>query len=120
MTRQRTFFAVALLVALVLAGGVSIFASSAPDGLEKVAEDKGFIGTAQDHELADSPLADYGVKGVENSRLSGGLAGVIGVTLTLAVSGGLFLVLRRRTSVRAETSASGRPAAAGSPGTEDD
>jgi hypothetical protein len=120
MTRQRTLFAVALLVALVLAGVVSGFASSAPDGLEKVAEDKGFIGTAQDHDLADSPLAGYGVKGVEDSRLSGGLAGVIGVTVTLAISGGLFLVLRRRTSQEAGRTSSAGAGAAGSPGTEDD
>jgi hypothetical protein len=98
MTRQRTFFAVALLVALVLAGVVSGFASSSPDGLEKAAEDTGFAGTAQEHDLAGSPLADYGVKGIEDARLSGGLAGVIGVGVTLAVGGGLFLVLRRRSS----------------------
>jgi hypothetical protein len=96
MTRQRAFFAGALLLALVLAGVVSGFASSSPDGLEKVAEDKGFIATAQDHDLADSPLADYGVKGVENPRLSGGLAGIVGVVATLGIGGGLFLVLRRR------------------------
>lgn len=96
MTRQRTFYAAALLIALVLAGVVSGFASSSPDGLEKVAEDKGFIDTAQDHDLAGSPVADYGVKGVENARLSGGLAGLIGVGLTLAVGSGIFLVLRRR------------------------
>ncbi len=98
MTRQRTFFAVGLIVALLLAGVVSGFASSSPDGLEKAAEDTGFAGTAQEHDLAGSPLADYGVKGIEDARLSGGLAGVIGVGVTLAVGGGLFLVLRRRSS----------------------
>lgn len=103
MTRQRTFFAAALLLALVLAGVVSSFASSSPDGLEKVAEDKGFIDTAQDHDLAGSPLADYGVAGVDNDRLSGGLAGIIGVGATLAVGGGVFLVLRRRATATEAT-----------------
>jgi len=98
MTRRRTVFAAVLLVALVLAGVVSGFASSSPDGLEKAAEDTGFSSTAQEHDLAGSPLADYGVKGVGNERLSGGLAGVIGVVVTLAVGGGLFLLLRRRSS----------------------
>jgi hypothetical protein len=109
MTRQRTFFAVALLVALVLAGVVSGFASSSPDGLEKAAEDTGFIGTAQEHDLAGSPVADYGVKGVENERLSGGLAGVLGVGVTLALGGGLFLVLRRRSTPSAPVSTGAGP-----------
>ncbi len=83
------------LVALVLAGFVSYYASSSPDGLEKVAEDKGFIATAEDHDLADSPVADYAVRGVGNERLSGGLAGVLGVVVTFAVGGVLFLAVRR-------------------------
>lgn len=96
MTRQRAFFATVLLLALTLAGVVSFYASSSPDGLEKVAEDRGFIDTARDHDLSASPLADYGVKGVEDTRLSGGLAGIIGVGATLALGSGVFLVLRRR------------------------
>jgi len=84
-----------LAVSLVLAGGVSYYASSHPDGLEKVAEDIGFLDSAKDSAVADSPLADYGVAGVENERISGGLAGVIGVASTAAVSFGLFYALRR-------------------------
>jgi cobalt/nickel transport system permease protein len=98
MTRHRTFFAAVLLLALALAGVVSFYASSSPDGLEKVAEDKGFIGTARHHDLAGSPLAGYGVEGVDNARLSGGLSGIIGVGATLALGSGLFLVLRRRST----------------------
>lgn len=96
MMRQRTFYAAALLLTLVLAGIVSGFASSSPDGLEKVAEDKGFGGTARTHDLAGSPLAGYGVQGVDNARLSGGLAGLLGVGVTLAVGSGVFLLVRRR------------------------
>jgi hypothetical protein len=98
MTRQRSFLAAGLLLALVLAGVVSGFASSSPDGLEKVAEDRGFIGTASEHDLAGSPVADYSVTGIDNARLSGGLAGVVGVGVTLALGSGLFLVLRPRAS----------------------
>jgi cobalt/nickel transport protein len=95
---NKKFYTFALIVCLGLAGGVSFYASSHPDGLEKVAEDVGFIETAEDNANADSPLADYGVAGVENERISVGLAGVIGVLGTAAVSGGLFLVLRRKSS----------------------
>ncbi len=85
-----------LVTALVLAGFVSFYASASPDGLEKVAADKGIDSKVEDHAAADSPLADYGVKGIEAPRLSGGLAGVIGVGATLAVGTGAFWVVRRR------------------------
>lgn len=82
--------------ALVLAGFVSFYASASPDGLEKVAADKGIDSKVQPHAAADSPLADYGVKDVTDARLSGGLAGVIGVGATLAVGSGAFWIVRRR------------------------
>ncbi|GAA2125994.1 PDGLE domain-containing protein [Nocardioides bigeumensis] len=92
----RRFVAVGLLVALLVAGVASFYASSHPDGLEHVAEQTGFLDSADDSPAADSPLADYQTRGVGDDRISGGLAGVIGCLLTLGVSGGLFLVLRRR------------------------
>lgn len=85
-----------LLVALLLAFLVSGFASSAPDGLERVAEDKGFLETARGHAFVDSPLADYSLRGVDNPRLSTGLAGVIGVLVTFAVGAALAALVRRR------------------------
>ncbi|MFG2003523.1 PDGLE domain-containing protein [Spirillospora sp. NPDC048911] len=94
----KRFFFVFLLVAVIVAGFVSFYASASPDGLTKVAEDKGFAAKEKDHRLKDSPFGDYGIKGVSNERLSGGLAGVAGVGLTLAVGGGLFWVVRRRSS----------------------
>lgn len=100
MTKPRALFAIGVLVALLLAGVVSGFASSSPDGLEKVAADTGFIDTEQTHGMADSPLAGYGVKGVGNERLSGGLAGVVGVLATLAVGSAVFWVMRRRSPGR--------------------
>ena len=84
-----------LVVSLVLAGGVSYYASSHPDGLEKVAGDIGFLDSAKESAVEEGPLAGYGVAGVENERISGGLAGVIGVASTAAVSFGLFYALRR-------------------------
>jgi len=84
-----------LAISLVLAGGVSYYASSQPDGLEKVAGDIGFLDSAKESAVEEGPLAGYGVAGVENERISGGLAGVIGVASTAAVSFGLFYALRR-------------------------
>ncbi|WP_413807582.1 energy-coupling factor ABC transporter permease [Streptomyces sp. OE57] len=85
-----------LAAALLCAGVVSFYASASPDGLEKVAHDKGIDQKKEDHAAKDSPLADYGVKDITDARLSGGLAGVIGVGATLAVGSGVFIVIRRR------------------------
>ncbi|KPC84101.1 energy-coupling factor ABC transporter permease [Streptomyces sp. NRRL S-4] len=92
----RKVWAAGLAAALVLAGFVSFYASANPDGLEKVAADKGIDEKVQEHGAAGSPLADYGVKDVENARISGGLAGVIGVGATVAVGSGVFWAVRRR------------------------
>lgn len=91
----RTVWATGLIAALVL-GFVSFYASANPDGLEKVAADKGIDEKVQEHGAADSPLADYGVKDVGNARVSGGLAGVIGVGVTVAVGSGVFWAVRKR------------------------
>ena len=92
----RTFFALALVVCLLVAGVASFYASSHPDGLEFVAEKTGFSQAAEDSATADGPLADYQTSGVDNARLSGGLAGVLGVVVMLVASTGLFWALRRR------------------------
>ena len=98
MTRNRIFLAAGLLTALLLAGVVSLYASAAPDGLEKVAADNGLAAQARDHALSGSPFADYRTRGVEDGRLAGGLAGVAGVVITLGAGGTLFYLLRRRFS----------------------
>jgi cobalt/nickel transport protein len=97
-SNMRLFLIAGLLVAVGLALVVSPFASSSPDGLEKVATDKGFLETAKDHAFADSPLADYAVKGVDNERLSTGLSGLIGVLLTFGVGLALFALVTGRRS----------------------
>lgn len=95
-TKNRRFFLIGLLVALLIAGVGSYYASSHPDGLEYVAEQTGFMDSADDSAVAGSPLADYQVDGVDDERLSGGLAGVVGVLLVLALAGGLAFFVRRR------------------------
>lgn len=84
---------IGMLASVVLAGVVSFYASPDPDGLEAVAQSQGFDETAQDSASADSALADYGVEGVSDERLSVGLAGVVGVGVTALVGFGLFLLL---------------------------
>jgi cobalt/nickel transport protein len=93
---NKKFYLGGLLVSLVLAGVVSFYASSHPDGLEKVASELGFIDNAKDPATSGSALADYGVAGVDNERASVGIAGVIGVAATGVVATGIFIYLGRR------------------------
>lgn len=92
----RALLLTGLLVSMFLAGIGSYYASAHPDGLEYVAQRTGISDSARQHASSDSPFADYSTRGVDNARLSGGLAGVVGTTLVLVLAGGLFMVLRRR------------------------
>lgn len=105
--RTTTFVAIGLALAVALAFFVAPEASSQPDGLEKVAGDEGFLAGAEDHDLADSPTADYGVSGIDDARLGTGLAGVVGIAVTFAVAGGLLLLVRR--ARRDDPDTGGRP-----------
>jgi cobalt/nickel transport protein len=92
----RRLVVVGVLVSLFLAGVVSFYASSHPDGLQFVAGEKGFLHSAGAHPSDDSPFAGYSTRGVHDARLSGGIAGVVGATLVFVLAGGLFLAVRRR------------------------
>ena len=89
---------VGLAVCAVLAGVVSAWASGHPVGLEYVAQRLGFLDSAGSHGSAGSPFADYGTAGVDDARLSGGLAGLVGVVVVAAIAFGLMQVLRRRST----------------------
>lgn len=86
MKKGTAFFLIALAVTLVVAIVVSQFASGNPDGLEYVAEQEGFIDSAEDHSLDGHALADYGGE----DRINLALAGLIGVVVTLGVGYGIF------------------------------
>lgn len=92
----RSVWVVGLAATLVCAGVVSYYASGELDGLERVSTDHGIMEQEKEHDLADSPLADYQIRDLENERVSGALAGFIGVGATLAVGTGLVVLARRR------------------------
>ena len=81
-TSTKWVFLGIAVVALILAGLVSRYASSHPDGLTKVSEDKGFAHTEKPR---DALLGDYG-----------SVTGMIGVLVVLGVAGGVAYVVRRR------------------------
>ena len=72
---------------------IAPFASSSPDGLERVAEDQGFMDTAR--EAPYTVIADYVFPGIESEALATILAGVIGVTIIfLLLAGGTYMAHR--------------------------
>ncbi|MER5929615.1 energy-coupling factor ABC transporter permease [Streptomyces sp. NPDC002054] len=91
---HRKLWGAGLATALLLAGFASFYASASPDGLEKVAADKGIDAKAEEYEhaTAGSPLAEYG----ETKDIPVGVAGVIGVGTTVVVGTGIFWVARSR------------------------
>lgn len=94
MISTRRLLWAGLVVALVVAGVVSYYASASPDGLNRVAGELGFASAEQASGAGSGPLAGYEVAGIGHSRLSSGLAGVLGCLVVLALSSLLFRVRR--------------------------
>ena len=91
---KSKWWLISLLVCLAVAS-LSPLASSSPDGLERVAENKGFIDLAQ-----ESPfqiIADYIFPGIENETLATILAGLIGTLILFGVVYSLAWLLASRT-----------------------
>ena len=90
--RTRTFLLVGLLVALLLAGVGQLLRQSATPTASSTSPSRPASSTPPTTtRAADGPMADYAVEGVDNPRLAGGLAGVIGILVTLVLAGGLAL-----------------------------
>jgi cobalt/nickel transport protein len=99
--------AVALFITLF-----SPFASSHPDGLEKVADDKGFLEEGKDPSYEIIP--DYTFPGVENEQAATILSGIVGVLIVAALGLGFGYLMRR--SRRSSDAPAPSAPASGSPG----
>ncbi len=88
MNQTLHFILLGLALALVLGVLLSPFASSHPDGLEKVAENQGFIHAAEETPPAweHSPIPDYEAPLVRHDAFATGVAGLVGVLMTFAVA----------------------------------
>lgn len=83
-----------LLAALILAFFISPFASSSPDGLEKVAEDKGFLEKGEVAPAINSPIPDYAWPGVNKESLATGLAGIFGTLIVFGAAYGIGTIVK--------------------------
>lgn len=93
MKNRTSLIFAGVLIAVLVAVSSAWLASGDPDGLERVAEDNGFIETAE--EPGYEILADYSIPGIDG-RISTALAGVVGVVIMLGIGLGAGYLLRRR------------------------
>ena len=84
-----------LVIALICAGLISLFASSFPDGLEKVAEDLGFLEKGEGEPILKSPIPDYALPGIKNEKLATSVAGIVGTLLVFVVGYGTAEIIRQ-------------------------
>jgi hypothetical protein len=91
--RLRVFVAIVVAVAIGLATAVAPFASTSPDGLNRVAKDEGF---AHAERGRDAPAAGYAFPGIHDQRLAKGTAGFSGTLVVLVAGYGLVAVAGRR------------------------
>lgn len=82
-TASATWVTTGLIISLVVAI-FSFAASGSPDGLERVAEDQGFIGTALDPVY--NILPDYTIPFIGNETISGIIAVVLGTLIVFGVA----------------------------------
>lgn len=89
-----------LFIAVAIAIFLAPFASSHPDGLEKVADDKGFLHKGESTELFSAPIPDYEMPGVKQEKIAVSLAGIIGTLVTFLAAYGIgYLMKLRRKNV---------------------
>ncbi len=86
MTLGKKWWIGGIAITLFMACVLSLFASTEPDGLERVAEDQDFADKAEGQQLIDSPMPDYVIPGIENDQLAAVLAGLVGVLIILGVT----------------------------------
>jgi cobalt/nickel transport system permease protein len=78
---------------LLVAGVLSLFASAWPDGLEKVAENAGFIDLAEKVRVeVPTPFADYEIEGLGPVGTS--IAGLLGSAVCFAVAFGIAQIVK--------------------------
>lgn len=82
-----------IISVLLVAGLLSLFASAWPDGLEKVADNMGFIDLSEQvRVIVPTPLADYGIEGV--GKIGTSIAGLLGATACFVVAFGIAKVIK--------------------------
>jgi cobalt/nickel transport protein len=88
-----------LFAALLLAILISPFASSFPDGLERVAEDKGFLEKGEIQPAMVSPVPDYAWPGIKSEKMATSAAGIMGTLIVFGAAYGFAALIKRKENV---------------------
>jgi hypothetical protein len=97
---MRRFMILALAVAIGVGTAASPFASSSPDGLNRVAEDQGFAGRGYVGAVqGGAPAEGYAAPGISDERIATGVAGFAGTLLVFGLASGAGTLVRRRGGV---------------------
>ncbi len=89
---------IGLGICLLLALFLSPFASSKPDGLEKVAETHGFAGKGEAPKLWDrAPFRNYSFPGIKNEKVSTAVSGFLGTLAIFFLALGIAKLVKRPT-----------------------
>ena len=94
-SRFSGFVWLGLGLSLLMALFLSPFASSSPDGLEKIAQAKGFShweATLWNH----APLRDYTIPWIEDKKMSTAFSGMIGTLSIFLTTLGIGKLLRKK------------------------
>lgn len=92
---NKKFIIIASVVCIVISVFIAHFASSSPDGLEKVAQKLGFEQRAGES-VVKSAMPDYTVPQIKNEKISASLAGAIGVGVTFSLAFGVAYIFIKR------------------------
>lgn len=85
-----------LIVSFFLVLFISPFASSSPDGLERVAIDREFIEKGEGHNVIKSPFPDYLTPGIKQEKVSTSIAGIVGTLVVFGITYGVGAILHRK------------------------
>ncbi len=94
--RLDGFIWVGLGISLLLALFLSPYASSTPDGLEKVAKVKGFSDKGEGWKLwRHAPFSNYAIPWIKNEKVSTALSGLIGTLAIFLIATGVGKLIKK-------------------------
>lgn len=93
---MKKIIIIGILISVALAFFLSPYASKSPDGLEKVAKDKGFLHKHKGKNIISSPIPDYNIPKIKNEKLSTSIAGLSGTLITFSFAYGIGYYLKKK------------------------
>jgi cobalt/nickel transport protein len=95
-SRLDGFILIGLGISLLLALFLSPYASTSPDGLEKVAETKGFSEKGESRKFwKHALLPDYSIPWIKNEKVSTALSGLIGTLAIFFIALGIGRLIKK-------------------------